>query len=330
MEHYFSQKPKSEIRKENFKMAVVLFLPGIISGVAFYTMGLPLSIKHLFGLLVSPVMFWLFYDRTETPASVHRLTLSLLPIMVIALFFFAAYQSTEFKTKFLTLHHEFYRGIISSLLMFTFYGFILASLFDFKNRKYLLTLGPLVFLLGKSKLWFISSLYPLMLNSKLPRRFKQIALALLPVTYVLPFFVNKGFSLLSGDLAHYTKIYLNGRLDLYSVFQKNLSFFPNGIGFSSNQVFKHLSSIYPEHEITSHMHNVHMELIIDFGLVLYLILLMAFSLIAYRKKLYFTSFIVFAVLSFGYTIYSPLTAILLALGVRFDVNRQKFEIGVKS
>lgn len=288
----------------------------------FYLTGLYWNLKHSAAFIFGPILFKLLNENFREEKFLEKNFFSSLTILSFTSLFFLIYQIKGFQTEYNLLHHEASRAVKSSLLIFTFYSLLILNQRYKSYNKYLNAISLLTFFLAESKLLFISSLFLMFFSQyRIPHSIKKFTITPFVIFALIPFLIFEGSPIFTNF-----KNLLNGRDHLYPLFYKNLGFLPKGIGFSSNQVTSFLKTFYPPHEMTSYIHNVHMELINDLGLFIYLILLAVFSWITIKKKFYFTAFIVLFTLSFGYTIYSPLTVIMLALSVSFDQRQNYSEV----
>ena len=97
-----------------------------------------------------------------------------------------------------------------------------------------------------------------------------------------------------------------------------LNFFGNGIGASAN--ISNQINMYD-----NYVHNIHLELAVDWGLGLYLVCLASAIYFLMKKRALLTIFFIFIVCSFSYTIYSPWTWISILFAYQADSFFMRYE-----
>lgn len=276
--------------RQYYKFFAVGLLWVLLDHFFIYSGGL----KEKVGALIA-LFFFLFLKDDDTLSERKALGL-------FALSFISLIVSWKMVGVFST--QDFHKSNISLSSLFIFVSFLFLRR---RNWVYYVTFGFGLLGLGLacSRGLFISLFFPFLLNH-VPIQGKRI------VPWTLPFMLCP--FLIPDRLLH-------GRGDLYPVFFGNWRLWPQGIGSLSSEVIRLLEAIYPAHERNTYIHNVHLEVMYDFGALIYILLLGGYLAYAGRKQLALTSFILFFTLSFNYTIYSPVTWLLLAAAYRFDILR---------
>ena len=307
------------VRKTELKKILSWILFGSLIVTMNYSFFSHTTIKHSLAFIISPIIFIIILNRLKSQTFIEASLKSLFPMFCLCLLVFLALKNESLTVFVSSLNHDISRSFKSSLLLFSFFTIIVATLSQIKSKSMILIIGLIIFLVASSKLLFLSTAFIIFLSIKGINRIYKIYITwAISLLAVIPFLVNEDIT--KDAFSHLLRDVLNGRSQLYTQFHNTWGIYPSGIGFSSAQVTSYLSSFYPSHEMTSYIHNAHMELICDFGLIIYLLLLMSYCYFALRNQLLLTTFVVFVVLSFGYTIYSPLTATLLAMSMAFDRN----------
>lgn len=139
-------------------------------------------------------------------------------------------------------------------------------------------------------------------------------LSIFPILLILISHINT-----SGDF-NKDKFY-NGRAQIYRRLSKDISLTGNGIGAASKE------SAIASFNHNNHPHNIHLEVMFDLGLIVFMIIFFKVVRLLYRKKAMVTSAFLFIVCSYSYTIYSPWTwfTIWLCLGADEVKNLKKIE-----
>jgi hypothetical protein len=117
---------------------------------------------------------------------------------------------------------------------------------------------------------------------------------------------------------------LNGRKPLYDRFTSEMSWLGHGIGASAHLAQSISSGITDEvHRQNNYPHNIHLELIHDWGGLIYAIGFVGLVYVLMKQAALRTALVIFCLCSVHYTVYSPLTMTFVLIAWFSDLSSKE-------